>query len=156
MVAPLSWPAGYTARGRPDYSGPLPFPGGTTGATVRIQRYLATAVGPHGETQRATYLPGAARAAILDHVLLMVRRRTSATTVGPVRGWLRIDADGLTDIPLAIARLETNGVGDFTAVHTGPLGVAINLDQVELVTQDDSTGGSVDYDLVLKLLEFDY
>lgn len=154
MVTPLSWPAGATARGRPDFA-----PAGQVNywdrsPNSRLLPYVAAGVAPHGATQRQTMLPGAGTMGMVELIHLHVRRASAATTVGPVRAWARLDADGRTDIPIATARLETNGVGDHQSVDIPAGLLLIGLDQLELVTQDDSVGGTVDYELSVKYTEF--
>jgi len=122
---------------------------------VRVQNYNPTAVAPHAQQQRWSYTVPTGKKAFIELMQVQAYRATAATTVGMAQAGIFYYPNGGTNQPLLLEYIRTNNVGDRAADAIGNSGVLLASDQLTAYTQDNSTGGTVDYNLNAKIMEFD-
>lgn len=115
--------------------------------------FLGEALAPHAATQRALYTVPANRRAVIVGTKLSIRRVTAAAPAVRPRILLH------QTIPLAVDNLlevytKSNAVGGEDKVEVYLYALLNPGDAVEIRTQDDSTGGTVDYLATVNIIEF--
>jgi len=121
----------------------------------RLQSYSVAAVAPHGLTERWTYTVPAGTKTALEIALLMVTRDAAATTVGLARATIFYTPSGGSEEALLDAALLTNTVGDQDRAILGASAVLLPGDLIRATTIDASTGGTINYVLTAKIVDFD-
>ena len=92
---------------------------------------------------------------MLEYACVFVNRSAAADSVGRVQADIRIQPSGGSVIVVSLAQILTNNVGDSDRMDVGQSMVLLAGDIIEGWTVDNSTGGTVNYLLAVKLLEFD-
>lgn len=107
-------------------------------------------VAPHGDTLRATYTVPASRLAKIGFIQGFIFRRTVAGVIDNVEVVYQSDIRGT----LEMIKFRNNTLGATQRVSDSgdflESGEAITIN-----TEDDSTGGAMDYDLIMSVTEFD-
>src|SRR5947208_14968700 len=111
--------------------------------------YSAAAVGPHATTQRINYTTPTATKTFLSIVSMVQLRTTVATTVGKTRIYMQIAGVIVFLAQTFNIAVATTDKSQQTLNH---LMVAGN--SVQIVTDDASVGGAVDYDGAILGFEF--
>jgi hypothetical protein len=125
------------------------------GATPTEDQYSASGVTPHAVTIRWGYTVPTAKKAYCEFVKVWVRRATAAAAAGRVTSSLKYTPDKGIVSTLVIARTTGNAV-DSADRDGGAVGAFMAAgDQAEGQTEDLSTGGTVDYVVLMKRAEFD-
>jgi len=123
-------------------------------AISRVSVYEVISVPPHAGTTRAIYTVPKDRILIVDHIFVSLIRETVAAPAGYVHASVRISFAG-ANYTIARANILTNVIGDKDTAVSAP-----NLSLFEgqgwnLRTYDGSTGGTINYCLACKGVEFD-
>ena len=84
-----------------------------------------------------------------------VVRATAASTPGRPKIYLTITPSGGYPITFLNIHIVTNTVGDSAEFIAGASLTLMPGDSITVYTSDDSTGGTVDYSIGLKITEFD-
>jgi len=84
-----------------------------------------------------------------------VFRVSAATTAGIVQDTWFLTKSGGTGVMVLRARMRKNSVADQDSVNLGTTLLLLAGDIIELLTYDDSTGGTVDHQGAIKITEFD-
>jgi len=138
---------GHVASSRPDYFDRNPL--------AKDLGYSAAGIGPHGSTTRATYTVPAGKKAYLEVIAAHIRRQTAAAPVGLVRALFIYTPFGGSSWYPTLITLATNGVSDAAHGELSGLGLLAAGDLIRLLTEDLSTGGTVEYQGIIKAVEFD-
>jgi hypothetical protein len=117
--------------------------------------YAAAGVAPHSATSRATYTVTTGKKAIVTRCRVSLIRATASTTAGKASIYVTYAPSGGTSGNIALAQhlVTTQGAADrdtIDGVHVMGAG-----DTLTIYTADGSTGGTVDYDAYITVLEFD-
>lgn len=115
--------------------------------------YSAAAVAPHTATVRASRTIPASTRAVITSALARITRLTAATTAGYITVKCRYTFSA-TNVPLTIATLLTNAVGDKDGLGWGGEAPCEAGDIATIETTDPSTGGTVNYEAGINLHEF--
>lgn len=108
-------------------------------------------VAPHGDTLRATYTVPNTKLAEIQMIELFVFRRSAGSSIGNVE----IKVDSSIRGRLATIIFRDNTVG---AVSSQNFGKSLLLETGEIITistEDDSTGGTLNYSINVGITEFD-
>jgi len=111
-------------------------------------------IAPHAYSVVKSYTVPANRAAMLEHISLVVTRSVAAGTVGRARAAGNITVDGVTTIFMK-AILFKNQVGDQSSEQMGTSVMLLAGNTITIGRGDSSTGGKCDYNCSYKLTEFD-
>jgi len=122
--------------------------------TIR-KYYNVNAQAPHSDTQQWTYTVPAGRKTFIEYIQAKVRRATAATTAGRPRCTISYAPGGSGLDIFMRAAINSNNVGDCDHIILGQNMVLLPGDIVTGFTGDDSTGGTADYNLNMKIIEFD-
>lgn len=112
--------------------------------------YLAVAVAPHTTTTRATYTVPTGRKAFITALHAEVYRRDAPTTAGKVYAqvfWSGVVMLKASHLNATVGSVERSSVGVDNALMAG--------DTVFIETCDLSTGGTMDYQVGVAIVEFD-
>jgi len=120
-----------------------------------IKAYTALTVGPHTITTRWGYTVPSGKKAFLESAVCYLRRTEVATTVGRAVGFIDITPAGQSPQYYILAEIITNNVGDSHTMTIGHAGILLAGDRIRGRTADHSTGGSLNYYVVAKIIEFD-
>lgn len=90
----------------------------------------------------------------LEHVIARIQRETVAAPVGIAYVYLELIV-GVTAYPLVRARIRTNNVGDFDSVHIGHGMLLLEGNTLKGWRGDTSTGGTTQWTIAIKGMEFD-
>ena len=112
--------------------------------------YLASNVPPHEWTLRSSYTVPSGRKALLCGCHMIIRRRTAPTTAGDFYAESYCFGTGV-----ACIHSSSGVVGGGESISMGCWAVAEEGEDVTIETWDDSTGGAVDYSLLVSITEFD-
>lgn len=124
-------------------------------SAVNVTRsYNALNVAPHGLTVRASYTVPAYHIAMIDLVSLATMRNTVATTPAVYQAFLRYTPSAGSPIDMLQCATAQNSTNVFTTLNLSGAGVLLPGDVIELLTTDGSTGGTVHYNAILKILQF--
>lgn len=116
--------------------------------------YEGLGIGPHGATARFNYTVPVGKRSFVTYLFHAVTRGTIAAPVGIVRSYLACILNS-TAFNLDFIEFLTNAVGDRIAYIIGQ-NILMNAgDQVTAYTFDNSTGGTINYNISLQLVEFD-
>jgi len=118
--------------------------------SLQLKRFYGVDVAPHSATQRWTYTVPAGKKAFLEAINLKLIRKTAASTVGVAYASIVLNTYSVFE-----ARVVTNNVGDKDAVSVGQALTLNPGDTLEGYTYDGSTGGTFDYQTIVKITEFD-
>jgi hypothetical protein len=116
-------------------------------------RYRGASVAPHAETSRWTYTVPTAKRAVITYFSLQVLRQTAATTLG--NAYAYIGFSGAVVATVFDLGLYNNTVGEKSILSSHPFIVIPAATVVTGFTSDDSTGGAMNYIVILSLHEFD-
>jgi hypothetical protein len=121
---------------------------------VRLS-YEADGVAPHFLTERFLYTVPSRRKAILNSLAIAIIREVAPTTTGLVVARIVITPSGGS--PLTILRIahQLAAVGEPFHLTTDPNALMSPGDVLAAVTNDQSTGGTMGYNLSAILTEFD-
>ena len=119
--------------------------------------FRSEGVAPHASTQRATYTVPTGNNGFIESVIHDVFRATAAGTGATLAGFTQHTPSGGAGVAIQVARLlaEQNSIGDRDKFALGTNMLILAGDQVEITTVDSSTTGTVSYDLMIKITEFD-
>jgi len=110
---------------------------------------------PHTTTERFSRTIPAGKKAMVEVGQCSLVRRTAATTLQAAQAFLSITPSGGYETPLLTAHLFDNTVGARADAFIGQ-SVTLNAgDIIKGYTFDSSTGGAIDYNMCLKITEFD-
>ena len=111
-------------------------------------------VAPHANTQRWTYTVPAARKCMIEVLMARALRVTVAAPVGRAGGFVYLS--NVTNNPALIdVALINNTVGAIDARNLGGSVTLLAGNTIEAWTSDASTGGTVEWAMMMKGLEFD-
>lgn len=117
--------------------------------------YSATGVAPHADTQRWTYTVPNGKKVMLETSLAQVVRITAAAPVGLAKAAVNLTPLSVTSVFTTGVFHNKNGVGDSENAFMG-CGAQLQAGEIiEARTQDGSTGGTMLYNIQVKLTEFD-
>lgn len=122
--------------------------------TPKAVSYNANIV-PAATTQRWTYTVPANRKSYVEFGLIAAERSAAAAPVGTIEAFVQYTPNGGATSTIAYLRQDTNTVG---IPYFIPIGQAMLLfagDNLAAFTDDTSTGGSVSFQLAIKVTEFD-
>ena len=122
---------------------------------VNHEEYFSGPIAPHAITQRWTYTVPTGKKAFLEMAACLVHRRTAATTPGWVSAELEYQPYGVGAGYLLNSFFVTNNIGDKEREALGHAGVMLAGDALRGKTSDLSEGGSCDYLIISKIMEFD-
>lgn len=119
--------------------------------------WAGAAVSPHSVTARLTYTVPGGRYAVVENILLRIRRAAVATTPGIVVAYLNYVPvlQGWSAEHCSVW-LTTNSVNDISIICTMLSFTMITGDALWAYTSDSSTGGSCDYSLTVKITEYNF
>lgn len=132
---------------RPDYFDREPL--------VVVNNYVGLSQGPHGLTLRTLYSVPSRRKAYVEAAVTHVLRVNPAGAAGVPESWVYILPAVGGSVRFSIARILANNVGERDSMVTSGIGMVGAGDAVSGQTQDNSTGGFVDYIIGVKATEFD-
>jgi len=121
----------------------------------RVDYYWGSGVAPHGVTTRLSYTVPSGKKAMVEVLVLKVRRNTAATTLGIARASLILTPSGGAPDNFMDACIVNNTVDVKDGWSIGASLALITGDLLEFTTYDGSTGGTCDYWLSYKITEFD-
>lgn len=123
-------------------------------ATNTWNAYVAGTVAPHGGTTRWTVTIASGKKAIIETANVLMWRDAASTVIGASFGLLRLTSGAtLGDIANAVLYTTTVYV---TATQLVSGGITLYAsDVLSAITQDNSTGGSIYYNLIAKGTIFD-
>lgn len=110
---------------------------------------------PHTATQRWTYTVPAGKKAFVEAALVYIRRSAAATTAARVQLTIGVTPSGGLDRVLLLAQILTNNIGDYDRADLGQSITLLPGDLIDADSVDDSTGGTINYNTVAKITEFD-
>lgn len=122
---------------------------------VQFAAYSASAVAPHTATVRATYTVPTGKKAYLESLLCRARRNAAASAVGQQIAYAQYTPSGGAASIFIMAELFNNTVGATAFVNQGQSGLMAAGDIIDLVTVDNSTTGSGDYNLAARIVQYD-
>lgn len=122
--------------------------------TTITRSYSVASVAPHGATSRWTYTVPAGKLALVSALLTHVARDGATSTPGIAQGYIQLVASGGSGVYVLLGSIisGTLGVQDHMA-----LGQSLWLragDNMQGVTSDGSTGGTMFYILSMAAIEF--
>jgi hypothetical protein len=117
--------------------------------------YHANGVAPHASTQRWTYTVPVGKKAQFDVVLARGWRSAVAAPVGQVEVSIGDIPSGGVNGYMLMQDTNANAVGQLFNVSLTQLGAMGVGDQIQALTIDTSTGGTVDYVVDAKYTEYD-
>lgn len=123
-------------------------------ATYLNGGYGAFAVAPHADTQRFLYTVPANRRAVITSASIHIIRITAAAPLGYAVMYIPANIHSVT-VYVAVAEINSNGVGDKGQDEIGGLVWLTAGDTAEIRTSDSSTGGTISYRGSFTLVEFD-
>lgn len=119
----------------------------------RKLQYVANNVAPHSETERARYTCPDNRFACIDAIMIYVSRNTTPSTGGVFVGKVQFMIGGTDAVLIAFAHSRATTAGSYDKIHL-PCKIWLRPgDAVRFTTADTSTGGTVDYDIEMIILE---
>lgn len=136
---------GPTARPQPGDRNPI----------TSANQYFAAGVAPHGPTARINYTVPAGKKAILNYVSVEMLRATAAAPVGLWMAYTRVTPISLNNSRPVNLQALTNGVGDRLNFSLGCNQVLLATEVFDAVSQDASTGGTVNYSISYGATEYD-
>ena len=136
---------GQTARPTPGDRAPI----------SRGTSYASLGIAPHVITQRFLYTVPAAKKFSLGFATVEALRATAAAPVGQVAAQVRTTTlQPTTNYPAAVRTLD-NTVGSAARISSAPTLVLVAGESVDGVTEDVSTGGTMNYLLSYQGTEYD-
>ncbi len=123
--------------------------------TTQTIFYQASGVAPHTLTTRSTYTVPAGKKSQVTRIRLAHIRSTVATTVGKVQALLSYVPAVAAGLNLALVQAIATTVGAGDELNSVAFDVLLAGDTIRLQTVDASTGGAIDYDLGVVLIEYD-
>lgn len=117
--------------------------------------YQDNGIPPHAQTQRVTYTAPANRKALLEASTTICLRLTAAAPVGLVRMSIAGTYDGATGAWQPAAIMLDNAVGALGGFSQSQQSILQPGNNVRGFTEDQSTGGTVQYIVTAKLTEYD-
>jgi len=123
--------------------------------TTRADHYWGQNVAPHAVTTRLTYTCPAGKKAMVEVIMVRVRRASAATTLGTCGTYTMVTPSGGGTKEIVDAFINDNTVNARDQSAIGASLVMIAGDVLDLKTYDNSTGGTCDYFVCYKLTEFD-
>jgi hypothetical protein len=123
--------------------------------TPKTFEYNAGGVGPHSFTQRWSYTVPASRKAFLEYVGAWVNRVTAASSVGNFSVEVRYTPSGGSFSRILFMSVADNTLQKPYVYFPTQFGYMGPGDVVTGNTQDASTGGTVDYNVGMKVTEYD-
>ena len=111
-------------------------------------------VSPHAQTTRYTYTAPSGKKGVLEYGYVLLERTVAATVAGTVFGLVACQSGGIT-VRIPFFSTTTNTVGVVGSIHL-PCAVTIYAgEQVQGITFDNSTLGTIYYTIQSKLTVFD-
>lgn len=153
----------YATRRYPKGTGPATIPSGPTQPTdpnanpVTVSRvYGGVTVVPHAATDRWEYIvPPKRRARLQSARTRVVRRSVAAPATAPQVQIVLLRSGAASSVGVAGAYLASNAVGDeSTQIHPGEVEL-FEGDKLYSLSEDTSTGGTVDLFSSAILIEYD-
>jgi len=122
----------------------------------KVGNYIGTH-GPHSTVERLSYTVPAGKKAMVEILLVMVRRQTAAATPGIAQCICQLTPSGgsITSILYALLRAEFNAAKDVMLLSIGTSMTLLPGDKLSFSTSDGSTNGACDYEMMYKATEFD-
>ncbi|MGE0136104.1 MAG: hypothetical protein AB7L91_19060 [Dehalococcoidia bacterium] len=117
--------------------------------------YNGVGVAPHGSTTRGSYTVPSGKRARVEFAASRVVRASEAAAAGTIESQTGYQL-GANGTAIAFVRTTTNTVGDFAHDAKAAGVTLVPGDMALLSTSDGSTGGTVNYNLSERILEFDY
>jgi len=108
-------------------------------------------VAPHVETIRATYTTPNVRLAQIEMIELFVFRKTAGSSIGNVE----VKIDSSIRGRLATIIFRDNTVGEFNSQDFSKTLLLESGEIITITTEDDSTGGQINYSINVGITEFD-
>lgn len=124
------------------------------GATEKDISYSVVSIGPHGVTLRSSYTVGSNVKAFLHYLSIVFQRKTVATAVGDVSGYVVITRSGGTAVRLLDLQFNDNTDESVYESHSAPQILLFPGDKIEFWTYDLSTGGTYNIMLDANISEF--
>ena len=122
---------------------------------VKAIFYQASGVAPHIATSRASYTVPAGRKARVTSYKLQTDRATAATTAGKVGVYALYTPSGQGALTVRLSYSLSNTVGFTDEINSPGFDILLPGDVLAIYTVDASTGGTMNYDLAVNILEFD-
>ncbi len=116
--------------------------------------YFNAGLAPHSAQTRISFTVPAGKVYVVDLIMFRTRRQTVATTVG----YVTVDGN-ITRNSVQAGLLQqswSNNTQFFQALDIQPCQIWLKAgDGISVATQDQSTGGTVQYDLTIGYYSFD-
>jgi hypothetical protein len=119
------------------------------------QSYSSNAIAPAAVVVRATYTVPSGKKAFCETLHGFARRRTAAAPVGTWSVGINVTPSGGSNTTILYKRDTKNVIDDQKEFTISPFGELGAGDKIDLITEDLSTGGTVDYTFITKAVEFD-
>ena len=124
-------------------------------AITVFKRYVATDVAPHAATERWSYTVPKGRKAFVEYLAASAVRITIAGPHGLVTACIDLGIAGASAESVMAAQVMTNEIGDKDRVNIGHSLTLEGGDVLTSSTTDLSTGGTMAYRTIAKIIEFD-
>lgn len=111
-------------------------------------------IGPHGITQRWSYICPSGSKAYVENTLAHVVREVAATTPGRAEVYTQVSLNSGGVADMVVARIVVNTQGQSDRMIAGGLGLLVAGDSIAGMTDDTSVNGTCDYVTTVKLTQF--